>query len=133
MTLPTLATLTAGLPDYDPENLSVTQARHVIRQFVAPIRAVENAPILSALGRVLAADIVSPINVPAYDNSAMDGYAFNGASLGPNPSLTLTISGTAFAGHAYTQTVKPGECIRVMTGALMPMGCDTVVPQECTL
>ncbi|WP_293775911.1 gephyrin-like molybdotransferase Glp [uncultured Oxalicibacterium sp.] len=119
------------LSDYDPEAVPVSQAQDIIRTFVQPIHAIEKVAIRSALDRVLAADIMSPINVPAHDNSAMDGYALRGADL-QNEDRVFKIVGKAFAGHAYDGTVGPGECVRIMTGAVMPRGCDTVVPQEFT-
>jgi Molybdopterin biosynthesis enzyme len=80
---------------------------------------------------VLAADIVSPIDVPSHDNSAMDGYAFNGAALATSETtVNLTIAGKALAGHPFPGHVDTTQCVRVMTGACMPAGCDTVVPQE---
>ncbi|GGC99609.1 molybdopterin molybdenumtransferase MoeA [Undibacterium terreum] len=86
--------------------------------------------VRSALDRVLAKDIVSTINVPAYDNSAMDGYAFHGQDLDGDAPAILKIAGIAFAGRAHQGTVQRGECIRIMTGAVMPQDLDTVIPQE---
>ncbi|MBC7500200.1 MAG: molybdopterin molybdotransferase MoeA, partial [Herminiimonas sp.] len=83
-------------------------------------------------GRVLAADVISPADVPAHDNSAMDGYAFASSDLTTQTDLTLNVVGTAFAGRRYDGKVGSGECVRIMTGAVMPQGCDTVVPQEFT-
>jgi molybdopterin molybdotransferase len=79
---------------------------------------------------VLAADIVSPINVPSHDNSAMDGYALRGSDLPADAPARLRVIGTAYAGRAFAGRVQPGECVRIMTGAVMPAGCDSVVPQE---
>jgi molybdopterin molybdotransferase len=129
---PTLGELASCLSGYDPDALPVVQAQHLIGEFVQPVNAVEQVAIRSVLDRVLAADIISPINVPAHDNSAMDGYAFCGAALNTGKPLTLTIVGTAFAGRAFDGTVASGECVRIMTGGVMPAGCDTVVPQELT-
>src|SRR5690606_33522208 len=112
-----------------PNAMRVEDAQEVIRQFIQPIDAIEKVAIRSALDRVLAADIISPINVPAYDNSAMDGYALRGSDVG-NEDRVFKIVGTAYAGHAYEGCVNAGECVRIMTGAVMPQGCDTVVPQE---
>jgi molybdopterin molybdotransferase len=121
-----IADRTAG---YDPGSLEVGRAQEIIRAYVKPIAGVEAASLTASLGRVLAEDIISPIDVPAHDNSAMDGYAFNGAAL-RTQALELKIAGSAFAGHPYPDTVAAGECVRIMTGAVMPAGCDTVVPQE---
>jgi molybdopterin molybdotransferase len=137
MSKPTLADVAGCLSGYDPEALPVAQAQHIIQRFIQPIHAVEKVAIRSALGRVLAADIISPINVPSHDNSAMDGYALPGSCLKPDSqkpdsAVRLRVAGTAFAGRAYAGEVKPGECVRIMTGAIMPHACDTVVPQEFT-
>jgi molybdopterin molybdotransferase len=112
-------------------HLSVAQAREAILAAVRPVDGVETVARAQALGRVLAAGLVSPMDVPPHDNSAMDGYAFDGAllagALGP---LRLRVAGTAYAGAACGAAVPPGHAVRVMTGAVMPPGLDTVVPQE---
>jgi molybdopterin molybdotransferase len=115
---------------YDPNALPVAQAQEFIARLVPRVEAVEMLPIRSALGRVLARDIVSAINVPAADNSAMDGYALRGAELVPGAATVLTAIGKGFAGQQFGGAVQPGECVRIMTGAVMPQGLDTVVPQE---
>jgi molybdopterin molybdotransferase len=129
---PTLDQVVSCLSGYDPDALPVAQAQQIIRNFVLPLQAVEKVAIRSALDRVLAADIISPINVPAHDNSAMDGFAFSGAELAGDAPLSLSVVGTSYAGRAYEGPVGVGECVRIMTGAVMPEGCDTVVPQEFT-
>ena len=111
-------------------NLSVAEARAAIHAALEPIGGVETVPLLQALGRVLATAVVSPIDVPAHDNSAMDGYAFAGAALRADGPLTLQSVGTVYAGAPFGGVVGPGQCLRIMTGAVMPAGCDTVVPQE---
>ena len=88
--------------------------------------------MLQALGRVLARDIISPISVPPHDNSAMDGFAFDGSQLDDGAPLRLRVVGTALAGKAWSGSVAAGECLRIMTGAILPAGLDTVVPQEFT-
>ena len=120
------------LSDYDPEALPVATAQRIIRDCIQPVHAAEKVALRSALGRVLAQDIISPINVPQHDNSAMDGYALRGADLDPEKEVTLQIVGTAFAGSAFEGEPEAGQCVRIMTGAVMPAGCDTVVPQELT-
>lgn len=97
-----------------------------------PITAVERVAIRSALDRTLAADITSTIDVPANDNSAMDGYALRGDDLRDGGGLTLRIVGSVHAGRQFDGAVAPGECVRIMTGAAMPADCDTVIPQEFT-
>jgi molybdopterin molybdotransferase len=116
--------------DYDPDALPVTRANEVIRLFVKPVSGVEKLPVHVALGRVLAKDVVSPINVPAHDNSAMDGYAVRNDDLGAGEPMTLTEIGTAYAGREFTSEVGSGECVRIMTGAVLPKNTDTVVIQE---
>ncbi len=111
-------------------NLSVAQARATIAAALTPITGSESVGLTQALGRVLAADVISPIAVPAHDNSAMDGYAFAGAGLVEGVTSRFTPIGTAFAGAAFAGEVGAGQCVRIMTGAVMPAGCDTVVPQE---
>ncbi len=126
----TLSEIVSCLAGYDPDALPVVQAQQIIRDFVVPIDAVEVVALRSALGRVLARNIVSPINVPAHDNSAMDGYALRGADLMHDAPTALIVVGTTLAGETHAGKVSAGECVRIMTGAVMPVDCDTVVPQE---
>jgi molybdopterin molybdotransferase len=127
----TLNTLSGCVTRYDPQALPVSAAQAIVLQWVTPLAASEWVPLRDALSRVLAADVISPIDVPAHDNSAMDGYAFNGAALETGTgTLTLGVAGKAFAGHPYTGALTQDACVRIMTGAPMPAGCDTVVPQE---
>lgn len=109
--------------------LEAGQAQEIIRAYASPVDGVETLGLTAALGRVLATDIISPIDVPAHDNSAMDGYAFNSSDVGTG-TVELKVAGTAFAGHPYTGGIARGECVRIMTGAVMPSGCDTVIPHE---
>jgi molybdopterin molybdotransferase len=118
-----------SLKDDDTNALSVLQAQTLIAQSVTAITETETLPLKELTGRILATDIISPINVPAHDNAAMDGYALHGADL---QAVSLRIVGSAFAGRPYTGTVGRSECVRIMTGAVMPQDCDTVVPQELT-
>lgn len=118
------------LDDYDPNSMPVAQARKYIREFLEPVTTVEVLPIRNTLGRVLAEDILSPCNVPNHDNSAMDGYAFNADDLNSSGETSLNIIGTAFAGKAFDGRIGKGQCVRIMTGAVMPQGADTVVVQE---
>jgi molybdopterin molybdotransferase len=121
----------AGEPDAIA--IAVDEALRQIALRVTPITGTEKVALRAALDRVLAADIISPINVPAYDNSAMDGYALRGADLpadaGSGP-VTLKVIGAAYAGRPFERTTAAGECVRIMTGAAMPPGCDSVLPQE---
>jgi molybdopterin molybdotransferase len=126
----TLQEIAAQLQGYDPQALSATAVNDFLARLVEPVRDTEQVAVFDALGRVLARDIVSPISVPPHDNSAMDGYAFDGAQLEPGESLSLEVVGTALAGKAWHGTVGAGQCVKIMTGAIMPAGLDTVVPQE---
>ena len=114
------------LDGYDPDALHVDKAREALRACIAPLTETETLPMRDALGRVLAQEIVPPINVPAHDNSAMDGYAVRFADI----ERPLTEIGTALAGKPFAGSVGPGQCVRIMTGAVMPAGTDTVVIQE---
>ncbi len=126
----TLKEVISCTSDYDPDALPVAKANEVIRSFVHPVSGVEKLRVRAALGRVLAKDVVSPINVPSHDNSAMDGYAVRNDDLGAGEPVTLTEIGTAYAGREFTGEVRRGECVRVMTGAVMPKNTDTVIMQE---
>ncbi len=118
------------MDDYDPNAMSVAKARQFIQQFLTPVSDTELLPIRQTLGRVIAADIVSPSNVPNYNNSAMDGYAFNAQDIAASGATELKVIGTAYAGKAFAGKVSQGECVRIMTGAAIPNGADTVVVQE---
>jgi molybdopterin molybdotransferase len=112
--------------------LSAAEARDRMLAEVSPIRGREFVPVRSALGRILAADIIAPHDVPAHDNSAMDGYAICFDSLGSQGETPLVVVGTAFAGNAFSGLVGKGQAVRIMTGAVLPAGADTVVVQEAT-
>jgi molybdopterin molybdotransferase len=112
------------------KNTSVEAARAAIRAAIQPIADAEAVSLTGALGRILATDVISPIDVPAHDNSAMDGYAFDGAALQADRDLTLRAVGRVVAGGSPIAHVRTGECARIMTGAVMPNGLDTVVPLE---
>lgn len=116
--------------DYDPNSMPVVKARQFIKQFLNPVEECESVELRSSLGRVLAADILSPSNVPNYDNSAMDGYAFRADDIQKDGSTQLTIIGTALAGQSFAEKVRQNECVRIMTGGMMPTGTDTVIMQE---
>ena len=116
--------------DYDPDSMPVDRARALIRTFLHPVKTVERVAIRAALGRVLAADVISPLDVPGHDNSAMDGYAVRFADLAPHGETVLRRVGESFAGRPAPQAVGAGECVRIFTGAVMPAGADTVVMQE---
>jgi len=116
--------------DYDPDSMPVDKARHFIRAYLTPVDAQECVPLRTALGRVLAADILSPCNVPNHDNSAMDGYAICSADIPAEGTAALRIVGVAYAGKSFDGKAEQGQCVRIMTGAVMPQGTDTVLMQE---
>jgi molybdopterin molybdotransferase len=116
--------------DYDPDSLPVERARQLILGLVEPVAGHERIFIRQALDRVLAADVVAPFDVPAHDNSAMDGYAVRHADLLAEGETTLSIVGTALAGHPCAGAVGKGEAVRIMTGAVVPAGADAIVIQE---
>jgi len=132
MNQPTLTHVAASLGGHDPNAVTVPQAQRIIQDFVKPIHGMALIHVREALGRVLASDVISPISVPAHDNSAMDGFAFHGSDLIAGAATTLAIIGTAYAGRSFDGAVAAGQCVRIMTGAVMPADCDTVVPQELT-
>ena len=121
-----IAQTVSCLDGYDPDALRVDKAREAILACLSPITEVEQVPIQAALGRVLAEEIVPRINVPAHDNSAMDGYAIRFSDV----EKPLKEIGTALAGKPFHGQLGAGECVRIMTGAVMPPGADTVVIQE---
>lgn len=102
-----------------------------LAQMLAQVSAVsetEQVPLAQALDRVLAEPVLASFDVPGYDNSAMDGYAVRAAEVKAGQALTL--QGSALAGHAFTAALAPQSCVRIMTGAVMPAGADTVIMQE---
>jgi molybdopterin molybdotransferase len=129
MTTP-IQTEKSCMDDYDPNSLPVAEAYRRIELGVQPVSGFEQVAIRSALGRVLMEDIRSTINVPPHTNSAMDGYALAGDELPSHGVRTLAVIGTAWAGKPYEGRVGTGQCVRIMTGALLPPGTDTVVMQE---
>ena len=113
--------------DFEPGLLSLETALERIIAMVKPLLEIEQAPLRESLGRVLAEDLLSPMDVPNHTNAAMDGYAVRAADL---PRPTLTVIGTAWAGRAFDGALEPGQCARIMTGAVMPKNSDTVIMQE---
>lgn len=113
-------------------SLSAAEACQRMLAEITPIAGHELVPVRSALGRILAADIIAPHDVPAHDNSAMDGYAIRFDSLAPDGETRLNVVGTAFAGNAFSGQVGKGQAVRIMTGAVLPAGADSVVVQEVT-
>ena len=124
--------IAAALQGYDPQALSVDKVNAFLHELVQPVLANESQDVylFDALGRVLAQDVISPISVPAHNNSAMDGFALDASQLKADHPLALRVVGTALAGKAWQGKVNAGECLKIMTGAILPDGLDTVVPQE---
>ncbi len=112
--------------------MSVDEALERITALTEPVSGEERVAVRSALGRVLARDVTASVDVPPYTNSAMDGYALRGADLDAMAGDGLRLVGDSFAGHPFAGSVGAGECVRIMTGAMMPAGADTVVMQEAT-
>ncbi|MCX4188053.1 bifunctional molybdopterin-guanine dinucleotide biosynthesis adaptor protein MobB/molybdopterin molybdotransferase MoeA [Methylophaga sp. OBS4] len=116
----------------DPQeqnNLSVEQARAQISQLITPMNAWQKCALREALGQILHAPVISPLQVPPHNNSAMDGYAVRSADMQPD-AFSLKQVGIAYAGQPYQGDINAGECVRIMTGAMMPPECDTVIMQE---
>ncbi len=118
------------LDDYDPNSLSVERARQLMLDTLSPVSGHERVFVRQALDRVLVEDVISPVDVPAHDNSAMDGWAVRHEDLAPTGETRLKNIGTAFAGRALEGKVGAGETARIMTGAVLPPDIDTVVIQE---
>ncbi|MEN9461825.1 MAG: hypothetical protein RIS84_1845 [Pseudomonadota bacterium] len=114
------------MDDYDNESISVAEALRRIENDLTPLMDTVRVAIRNALGQVLAQDVYSPLNVPAFPNSAMDGYALRHC----DATTRLRVVGTAFAGKPCAQVIHAGECVRIFTGAMLPEGADTVVMQE---
>jgi molybdopterin molybdotransferase len=110
--------------------LPVADAERLIAERIAPVSGRDSVTLREAAGRVLAEDIIAPVNVPPFDNSAVDGYAVRAEDLDGDREKRLTIVDRVAAGHAATHALKSGEAIRIFTGAPMPGGADTVFMQE---
>lgn len=113
------------------KSLTVAEARQNLFSALSPVSGWEAVPIRAALGRILFRDVVAPFDVPAHTNSAMDGYAVRHADLASADETRLAIVGTALAGNPFSGSVGAGQAVRIMTGAMLPHGADTVVVQEC--
>jgi molybdopterin molybdotransferase len=114
------------MDDYDPNAMSVKQAQQFINEYLSPVIETETLPIRESLGRVLAQNIIAPTNVPNHNNSAMDGFAFRFE----DADKVLKVIGTAFAGNPFNGKLSSGQCVKIMTGAMIPNGADTVEMQE---
>ena len=116
--------------DYDPASLTCEEALQRLLAAVTPITDRERVHLRAALGRVLAEPVHARFDVPAHTNSAMDGYAVASADLPADGVGELVVVGTSLAGKPFREELRPGEAVRIMTGAVMPAGADTVLIQE---
>ena len=117
------------MDDFDPDSLLIEEAVARIFGLVTAIDGEELLPITAALGRVTADTVTAGINVPSHTCSAMDGYAIRYSDLS-GQQTRFTLVGKSLAGHPYKGELKPSECVRITTGAVLPIGADTVVMQE---
>ena len=120
----------AGCGGHDSAALRLEEARARMLAQIAPVEGHETVSVRDALGRVLAAEVVSTVDVPSHRNSAMDGYALAGAELPGEGEARFEVAGTSWAGRPFEGRTGPGRCVRIMTGAVVPEGADTVVMQE---
>lgn len=112
--------------------ISVDMALQQIREALSPIAGFERCSLRDAFNRIVAENVTSPLNVPAHVNSAMDGYAVNSGDIPAEGRCRLAVIGTAFAGNPFAGKVQSGQAVRIMTGAVVPEGADTVIMQEQT-
>jgi molybdopterin molybdotransferase len=117
-------------PGHGPRTLRLDEARERILAAVQPVEGQETLPLRAALGRVLLEPVRSTVDVPAHDNSAMDGFALAGSELPASGERSFRVIGTSWAGRPFAGALGRGECVRIMTGATLPAGADTVVMQE---
>ncbi|HSL78207.1 MAG TPA: gephyrin-like molybdotransferase Glp [Pseudolabrys sp.] len=110
--------------------LRLDDMERLIGERVTPVAEIECVPLHGARGRVVADDVKAPVNLPPFDNSAVDGYAVRHADLRPDGDTTLLVAGRLTAGAKESLSLRPGEVIRIFTGAAMPKGADTVFMQE---
>jgi len=110
--------------------LPIEEVERILRERVRPVAEVETVPLGAAYGRVIAHDVTAPIDLPPFDNSAVDGYAVRAADLAEAADTRLAIAGRASAGHPAAGALAPGAATRIFTGAPMPEGADTVFMQE---
>lgn len=115
---------------HDSPAISHEQALKTILERLTPIRDQEQIALQDALGRALAEDVHSPINVPGHTNSAMDGYCFRHSDLPAAGPINLQIVGDSFAGHPFKGGLGTREAVRIMTGGVLPAEADTVIMQE---
>jgi molybdopterin molybdotransferase len=110
--------------------LRLDDMERLIGERISPVVEIERVPLHGARGRILSSDVKAPTNLPPFDNSAVDGYAVRHADLRPDGDTTLVVAGRLMAGAREHLSLKPGEAVRIFTGAAMPTGADTVFMQE---
>ncbi|MEM7023523.1 MAG: molybdopterin molybdotransferase MoeA, partial [Pseudomonadota bacterium] len=119
---------------HDPKRLPAAEALALLRARVRPVVTNEVVPLADAHGRILAGPVVSNRDVPPFDNVAVDGFAFAHDALLPNQPTRLPLApGRAAAGHPYGERLAEGMALRVLTGAPLPDGADSVLMQEDVL
>ncbi len=119
-----------GCGGHNAAAIPLEKALELVLAAVRPVQETQQLALMAALGRTLAESVRSRIDVPGHTNSAMDGYALRHADLPASGQVSLRVAGESFAGRPYGRTLNPGECVRIMTGAVVPDGADTVVMQE---
>lgn len=112
----------------EPHMLSVEEAQACILQAISPVSTHERVSLRQGLGRVLATPVLARLDVPSHRNSAMDGYAFR--HIDTDIHKAFHVAGVSLAGHPFLDTLDVGQCIRIMTGAVVPADADTVIMQE---
>jgi len=127
---PANSQISSQVEEHNRPLLAVTEALQQIREALTPIRGNILCHLKEAYGHIVAGNILSPIAVPGYDNSAMDGYAFHADDLPDSESKTLQLIGSSLAGAPYDGSIHAGECVRITTGAVIPEGTGFVVMQE---
>jgi molybdopterin molybdotransferase len=122
--------MTDSCSSTSPQLLSVKGALEKITNTIKPVTDSEKLPLKNALNRVLSETIYSPVNIPSFKNSAMDGYAICSDDIDSNKPFQLQLAGVSAAGKPYAGKLLPGQCIRILTGAVLPDGADSVIMQE---
>ena len=126
----TIKTSASCADPWDADSISVAQALVQIESFVCELQESEVLPIRDCLGRICGEKVISPIDVPGHANSAMDGFVISGDGLPVDGIAEFTEIGTAYAGRIFDGSCGKNECVRIMTGAAIPDGADTVIMQE---
>ena len=118
------------MDDFDPHSMDAGQALQRVLDEVYTLSETETIPIRQALGRTVAKEVRSQINVPGHTNSAMDGYAIRGTDIPATGQREFSVVGTSWAGKPYPKSINTGQCVRIMTGGAMPENTDTVIMRE---